>query len=66
MINNEILEFEKEILLIKDEIRRQNKLISDKQKEKESIRNSINLLAKHNILLNEKIREEVISTINSG
>lgn len=59
MINNEILENEKEILLIKDEIRRMNKQITNEQKDKENVKNSINLLGKHNILLNEKIREEV-------
>lgn len=59
IINNEILEYEKEILLIKDEIRRMNKQITSEQKDKENIRNSINLLSKHNVLLNDKIREEV-------
>jgi hypothetical protein len=58
-IHNEILEYEKDILLIKDEIRRMNKQITNEQKDKENIRNSTNLLSKHNVLLNEKVRDEV-------
>jgi hypothetical protein len=45
--------------LIKDEIRRMNKQITNEQKDKDNIRNSINLLSKHNVLLNEKIQVEV-------
>lgn len=58
MINNDILEYDKDTLLIKDEIRRMNKLITNDQKEKENMRNSINLLNKHNVLLENKIKEE--------
>jgi len=36
-----------------------NKQITNEQKDKENLRNSINLLSKHNVLLNEKIQGEV-------
>ena len=51
---------DKDVLLLMDEIRRMNKLITNEQKDKENIRNSLNLLNKHNVLLNIKIKDEVI------
>ena len=60
VLHNEILEMEKENLLLKDEIRRMNKMITNDQKEKDNMRNSIALLSKHNQLLENKIQEEVV------
>lgn len=41
-----------------------NKQITNEQKDKENLRNSINLLSKHNVLLNEKIQGEVRINLN--
>ena len=49
---------ERNINLIKDDIRKLNKKISDTEKEKENFRNGLLLLKKHIRVLNDKIKNE--------
>src|SRR5690348_11325023 len=53
-----IAEEERDINLLKEEIRKFNKRNSDIEREKESYRTGINLLKKHIEVLTEKIRNE--------
>jgi len=58
LLNTEILQFEKDNNLYKDEIGKMNKDLTDIQKEKENAKNSILLLKKHILIIKEKILQE--------
>ena len=58
ILSNLMFEEENNFNMIKDNIRKFNKKITDIEKEKESFRNGIMLLKKHITVLNEKIKNE--------
>lgn len=61
-LNTEVLKAEKINRMMKEEIMRFNKDITDCQKDKENTRSSLLLLKKHILILKEKIKEQVFSS----
>lgn len=59
-LRNDNIELDKEILGMKDDIKKMNKSCTDSKKEKESIRNGISLLKKHIEILREKCEKQVL------